>query len=109
MTTILSPATTLSDHFSPSLNVGCFYEQIKAYLSQLGDPNFMEWLTDAVEKEKMKQQHLQGIIDHLESEVSTLSRESVNSMKQSMLKVQCIQLLLWPSLYLICLCPSSLC
>ena len=36
----------------------------------------------------MKQNHLQGVIDHLESEVSGLSLETVNSMEQSMIKVQ---------------------
>ena len=32
----------------------------------------------------MKRKHLQGVIEHLESEVSTLSLEAINNMKESM-------------------------
>lgn len=64
-----------------------FQKQMQAYINQLDSPHFNSWLTDAVEKEKMKQKHLHGIIEHLESEVGSLSVETINSMKQSMLSI----------------------
>ena len=66
----------------------CFQGQIQAYIDQLSNPVFAQWLSDAVEKEKMKLKHLQGVIEHLESEVSVLSLETVSNMEQSMLKVR---------------------
>lgn len=48
------------------------------------NPQFMSWVTDSMEKEKMKKKHLQGVIEHLESEVTTLSVETINNMKDSM-------------------------
>ena len=35
----------------------------------------------------MKQKHLQAVIDHLESEVTSLSQETLHNMKQSMLSI----------------------
>ena len=67
--------------------IDSFQKQNEAYINQLATPTFSTWLTDAVEKEKMKQKHLRGVIEHLESEVSSLSLETINSMKQSMLKL----------------------
>jgi len=45
------------------------------------------WVTDAIEKEKMKQQRLQAVIEHLESEVTNLAGETVKHMKESMIHV----------------------
>ena len=64
-----------------------FRLQNEAYLSQLGSSSFAAWLTDAAEKEKMKRKHLTGVIEHLESEVKSLSQETIQSMKNSMLSL----------------------
>ena len=56
-------------------------------MSQLSTPGFQGWVTDAIEKEKMKQSHLQGVINHLESEVTGLARETVDQMKENMKEV----------------------
>ena len=55
-----------------------------AYIEHMNNPQFASWVTDSIEKEKMKRKHLQGVIEHLESEVSTLSLETINNMKVSM-------------------------
>ena len=55
-----------------------------AYIDQMNDPHYVTWVTETIEKEKMKQEHLQGVIEHLESEVTTLSLETINNMKDSM-------------------------
>ena len=43
---------------------------------------------DAIEKEKLKQQHLKVVINHLESEVSNLAQETVSQMENSMTQVR---------------------
>ncbi|CAI7993885.1 hypothetical protein GBAR_LOCUS1346 [Geodia barretti] len=53
-------------------------------MGQLSTPYFQQWIVDAIEKEKMKKNHLQGVITHLESEVAGLSKETVEQMKASM-------------------------
>lgn len=35
----------------------------------------------------MKQRHLRGVIDHLESEVTSLSQDTIQTMQQSMLSL----------------------
>lgn len=57
-------------------------------MGQLGTPHYQQWITDAIEKEKMKKKHLQGVINHLESEVAVLSRETVDQMKENMKEVR---------------------
>lgn len=57
-------------------------------MSQLGTPHFQQWIADAIEKEKMKKTHLQGVINHLESEVAGLSKETVDQMKENMKEVR---------------------
>lgn len=64
-----------------------FHNQLEAYMGQLGTPHYQQWITDAIEKEKMKKNHLQGVINHLESEVAVLSRETVDQMKENMKEV----------------------
>ena len=56
-------------------------------MGQLGSPYFQQWITDAIEKEKMKKSHLQGVVNHLESEVAGLAKETVDQMKESMKEV----------------------
>ena len=56
-------------------------------MSQLNTPYFQQWIVDAIEKEKKKKNHLQGVITHLESEVAGLSKETVEQMKASMKEV----------------------
>ena len=50
-------------------------------------PEYSVWLTRALEKECMKQKHLQAVIAHLESDVSSLSKNTVERMEESMQKV----------------------
>ncbi len=69
------------------LHAASFRDQLTSYLHQLDTPEYMGWVTDAIEKEKMKQQHLQGVVAHLEAEVSTLAQETVSHMQESMLHV----------------------
>ena len=57
-------------------------------MGQLNTPYFQQWIVDAIEKEKMKKNHLQGVITHLESEVAGLSKETVDQMKASMKEVR---------------------
>ena len=57
-------------------------------MSQLGTSSFQQWIVDAIEKEKMKKNHLQGVITHLESEVAGLSKETVEQMKENMKEVR---------------------
>jgi len=64
-----------------------FREQLSCYLGQMSSPDYVSWMTDAIEKEKMKQQHLQAVIEHLESEVTNLAGETVKHMQQSMAHV----------------------
>ena len=56
-------------------------------MGQLGSSEYERWVVDAIEKEKLKQQHLKVVINHLESEVSNLAQETVNQMEQSMTEV----------------------
>ncbi|XP_019855114.1 PREDICTED: uncharacterized protein LOC109584002 [Amphimedon queenslandica] len=79
--------TPLIDHASLNRLFDSFRQQNEAYLSQLGSSSFAAWLTDAAEKEKMKRKHLTGVIEHLESEVKSLSQETIQSMKKSMLSL----------------------
>ena len=57
-------------------------------MGQLATPYFQQWIVDAIEKEKMKKAHLQGVITHLETEVAGLSKETVEQMKESMKEVR---------------------
>ena len=50
----------------------------------MSQPSFTSWLTDSIEKEKMKHKHLLGVVEHLESEVTSLSLETIDTMKDSM-------------------------
>lgn len=74
--------------FTISLFAASFHNQLEAYMSQLGTPYFQQWIVDAIEKEKMKKSHLQGVINHLESEVAGLSKETVDQMKENMKEVR---------------------
>eukprot|EP00731_Ephydatia_muelleri_P018115 Em0011g155a len=66
----------------------CSYrEQLQAYLHQMKTPEYSVWLTRALEKECMKQKHLQAVIAHLESDVSSLSKNTVERMEESMQKL----------------------
>ena len=76
---------TLSLTSSPP---ACFHDQLEAYMGQLGTPYFQQWIVDAIEKEKMKKSHLQGVINHLESEVAGLSKDAVEQMKENMKEVR---------------------
>ena len=42
-----------------SSTAALFHNQLEAYMGQLGTPYFQQWITDAIEKEKMKKAHLQ--------------------------------------------------
>ena len=44
---------------SPPSNPGSFREQLSSYLQQLNDPGYLNWVSDSIEKEKLKGQHLQ--------------------------------------------------
>ncbi len=57
---------------------------MEEYIEQMSRPSFHSWVVDSIEKEKMKRKHLQGVVEHLESEVSTLSLETISTMKDSM-------------------------
>ena len=70
------------------LVTGSFQEQLSSYLGQLGGADYQKWVMDAIEKEKLKQQHLKVVINHLESEVSNLAQETVNQMENSMVQVR---------------------
>ena len=70
--------------------IASFREQLTSYMHQLDTPEYMRWVSDAIEKEKMKQKHLQGVVTHLESEVTNLALETVGHMKESMLHVSCV-------------------
>lgn len=67
---------------------GSFQDQLSSYLGQLGGAEYQKWVIDAIEKEKLKQQHLKVVINHLESEVSNLAQETVNQMENSMVQVR---------------------
>ena len=56
-------------------------------MGQLNTPYYQQWIVDAIEKEKMKKNHLQAVITHLESEVAGLSKETVEQMKVNMKEV----------------------
>jgi hypothetical protein len=57
-------------------------------MGQLGSSEYQRWVIDAIEKEKLKQQHLKVVINHLESEVSNLAQETVDQMEHSMTQVR---------------------
>ena len=57
-------------------------------MGQLGSSEYQRWVIDAIEKEKLKQQHLKVVINHLESEVSNLAQETVSQMEHSMTQVR---------------------
>ena len=67
---------------------GSFREQFSSYVGQLGSTEYQRWVMDAIEKEKLKQQHLKVVINHLESEVSNLAQETVSQMENSMTQVR---------------------
>ena len=73
---------------SSILTTGSFKDQFSSYMSQLGSSEYQRWVIDAIEKEKLKQQHLKVVINHLESEVSNLAQETVNQMECSMEQVR---------------------
>lgn len=77
-----SPFNALPSH------TGALQEQLASYVEQLGSADHQEWMREAIEKEKLKQQHLQVVIQHLESEVSNLSKETIKQMEESMLQVR---------------------
>ena len=64
-----------------------FREQLSQYLGHLERPDYHSWVAAAIEQEKMKQQHLQAVIEHLESEVCNLARDTVQEMETSMTHV----------------------
>lgn len=66
---------------------GSFQEQLCSYVQQLETPDHQEWVKVAIEKEQLKQRHLQVVIQHLESEVSNLSEQTISQMENSMLQV----------------------
>lgn len=68
-------------------NIGSFQDQLSSYVEQLECPDHQEWVKEAIEKEKLKQRHLKVVIQHLESEVSNLSKETIRQMEESMLQV----------------------
>ena len=70
------------------LLLGSFQEQLSSYIGQLDSTEYQKWVMDAVKKEKLKQQHLKVVIDHLESEVSNLAQETVTQMEHSMEQVR---------------------
>ena len=57
-------------------------------MQQLETAEHQDWVKTAIEKEKMKQRHLQVVIQHLESEVSNLSMETIRQMEESMMQVR---------------------
>ncbi len=69
------------------VSTGSFKEELNGYLQQTNSPTYQDWVKEAIEKEKMKQQHLKAVIGHLESEVGTLAQETVNRMENSMTHV----------------------
>lgn len=83
--TFLSKVTSLTP---PYFATGSFKDQFSSYMSQLGSSEYQRWVIDAIEKEKLKQQHLKVVINHLESEVSNLAQETVNQMECSMEQVR---------------------
>ena len=56
-------------------------------MQQLQTPDHQQWVKVAIEKEKLKQRHLQVVIQHLESEVSNLSEQTIGQMENSMMQV----------------------
>lgn len=70
------------------VHTGCFQDQLCSYVEQLETPIHQEWVKAAIEKEKLKQRHLQVVIQHLESEVSNLSKKTIRQMEESMLQVR---------------------
>lgn len=66
---------------------GSFQDQLSSYVGQLETPDHQQWVKDAIETEKLKQRHLQVVIQHLESEVSNLSKETIRQMEDSMMHV----------------------
>lgn len=67
---------------------GSFQEQLSSYMGQLESSEHQKWVVDAIEKEKLKQQHLKVVINHLETEVSNLAQETVKQMEDSMTQVR---------------------
>lgn len=65
-----------------------FREQLSCYMDQMDSPEFVGWVADSIEKEQNKQQYLQGVIAHLETEVTSLARETVDQMEKSMSNVR---------------------
>ena len=64
-----------------------FQDQLSSYLGQMDSPEYAHWVAEAIEKEKMKQQHLRGVISHLETEVTNLAKDTVKQMQKNMLHV----------------------
>ena len=84
------PSLGYNANFTNSITfaAGSFQEQLSSYIGQLGSSDYQKWVIDAIEKEKLKQQHLKVVINHLESEVSNLAQETVNQMENSMTQVR---------------------
>ena len=59
-------------------------------MGQLESTDYQKWVIDAIEKEKLKRQHLKVVINHLESEVSNLEQETVKQMENSMTQVKIV-------------------
>ena len=62
-------------------------DQLSSYVQQLSSPEHQSWVREAIKKEKLKQQHLQVVIQHLKSEVSSLAKETITQMEESMTHV----------------------
>ena len=60
---------------------------MSSYVQQLETVDHQDWVKEAIEKEKLKKSHLQVVIQHLESEVSNLSKETIRQMEESMMQV----------------------
>ncbi len=75
------------DDYTLFIRAGSFKEELNGYIQQTDNPAYQEWVMGAIEKEKMKQQHLKAVIGHLESEVGTLAQETVSRMENSMVQV----------------------
>lgn len=71
-------------HAPHSSHAASIQEQLSSYMQQLGSLEHQGWVREAIEKEKLKQQHLQVVVQHLESEVSNLAKETIAQMEESM-------------------------
>ena len=74
------------------VHTGTFRDQLVSYLHQMNSPRYVEWLEDSIDKERKKQEHLEAVTAHLETEVANLSKETVQKMEENM-KLVCIHVL----------------